>query len=170
MPKTLETLRSTNVREIDLEDARRHFDLPIEEQFHSRRDLVSGLSQTKSQYLGLFKESDVIEVWRGMDCDREWAANVELGDDIGDSWAWQKDGALKGSGLDRQMSPGVLIVGEVHESDVDWGLTIAVGTFHEDECEIVISDPTAVTVRRIIEWPSGEVLRDFEAEANAPAP
>ena len=170
MGKTLETLRSTNVREIDLDEARRHFDLPIEEQFHSRRDLISGLSETKSQFIGLFKGSDVIEVWRGMDCDREWAAAVDPGDDLGDSWAWQKDGALKGSGLEQQMSPGVLIVGEVHESDVDWGLTIAVGTFHEDEAEIVISDPTAVTVRRIVEWPSGEVLRDFEAEANAPAP
>lgn len=169
MPKTLERLRSTNVREIDLDEARRHFDLPIEEQFHSHRDLMSGLSETKSQFIDLFKGSDAIEVWRGMDCDREWAGNVQPGDDLGDSWAWQQDGALKGSGLDRQTSSGVLIVGEVHESDVDWGMTIAVGTFHEDEYEIVVSDPTAVTVRRIIEWPSGEVLRDFEAEASIPA-
>ncbi len=169
MPKTLETLRATDVRKIDLDEARRHFDLPIEDQFYSRRDLISGLSETKSQFIGLFKGSDVIEVWRGMDCDREWAENVQPGDDIGDSWAWQKDGAIKGSGLDR-MSSGLLIVGEVHESDVDWGLTIAVGTFHEDECEIVIGNPAAVTVSRIIEWPSGEVLRDFEAEAAMPAP
>lgn len=169
MPKTLERLRSTNVREIDLDEARRHFDLPIEEQFYSRQDLISGLSETKSQFLGLFKGSDMIEIWRGMDCDREWAGNVQAGDDLGDSWAWQRDGALKGSGLDRRTPSGVLIVGEVHESDVDWVMTIAVGTFHEDEYEIVVADPTAVTVRRIMEWPSGEVLRDFEAEASIPA-
>jgi hypothetical protein len=169
MPKTLQTLRSTDVRKIDLDEARRHFDLPIEEQFQSRRDLVSGLTQTKNQFIGLFEDGDVIEVWRGMDCNRGWASGVNPGDDLGDSWAWQKDGALKGSGLDRSMS-GVLVVGEVHESDVDWDLTIAVGTFHEDECEIVVANPESVTVRRIIEWPSGEVLRDFEAEQAAPAP
>jgi hypothetical protein len=170
MPKTLETLRSTDVRRIDLDEARRHFDLPIEDKFHSRRDLVSGLSATKSQFIGLFKGSDVIEVWRGMDCDREWAENVQPGDDLGDSWAWQQSGALKGSGLDQSQSSGLLVVGEVHESDVDWELTIAVGTFHEDECEIVIGNPGAVTVSRIIEWPSGAVIRDFGAEADVPSP
>jgi hypothetical protein len=163
MPKTLENLRSIDVRKIDLDDARRHFDLPIEEQFSSRRDLISGLAGTKSQFINLFKGSDVIEVWRGMDCDREWAENVQPGEDLGDSWSWQQSGALKGSGLDSRVSSGVLVVGEVHESDVDWELTIAVGTFHEDESEIVIGNPSAVTVTRIIEWPSGEVVRDFEA-------
>jgi hypothetical protein len=163
MPKNLESLRSTDVRKIDLDEARRHFDLPIEEQFSSRRDLISGLAGTKSQFINLFKGSDVIEVWRGMDCDREWAENVQPGEDLGDSWSWQQSGALKGSGLESRVSSGVLIVGEVHESDVDWELSIAVGTFHEDECEIVIGNPSAVTVTRIIEWPSGEVLRDFAA-------
>lgn len=167
MAKTLQTLRATKVREIDLDEAQRHFDLPIEEQFSSRRDLISGLYQTKAQYISMFNDSDMIKVWRGMDCDRAWAEDVRQGDDLGDSWAWRQEGALKGSGLDTGRFPGVLIVGEVHESDVDWELSIAVGTFHEDECEIVISNPRAVTLLKIIDWPSGEVVRDFEAELTA---
>lgn len=30
MPKTLETLRAIDVRKIDLDEAQRHFDLPID--------------------------------------------------------------------------------------------------------------------------------------------
>jgi hypothetical protein len=142
----------------------------VEEQFSTRRDLIAGLASTKAELIALFEESDTIEVWRGMDCDRAWAENVQPGDDLGDSWAWQQSGALKGSGLDSQMSSGVLVVGEVHESDVDWAMTIAVGTFHEDEAEIVIDNPRAVTVARIIEWPSEAVIKSFQAAPANAAP
>lgn len=71
MPKTLQNLRAVDVRNIDLDEARRHFDLPVEEQFASRKDLISGLSATKAQLIALFKSSDAIEVWRGMSCDRD---------------------------------------------------------------------------------------------------
>lgn len=168
MPKTLETLRATDVRKIDLDEAQRHFDLPVDEQFASKRDLISGLSSTRAQLLALFKGSDSIEVWRGMICDREWALSVQQGDDVGDSWAWQKEGALKGSSLDRTEAAGVVIQGVVDESDIDWELTIAVGTFHEAEFEIVITDPSAVTLTTIVEWPSGETIRDFTCEPSGP--
>jgi hypothetical protein len=168
MSRTLETLRGVDVRKIDLDEAQRHFDLPVAEQFASKRDLISGLSSTKAQLLSLFKGSNSIEVWRGMNCDREWALSVQQGDDIGDSWAWQKEGALKGSSLDRTGADGVLIKGVIDESDIDWELTIAVGTFHEDEFEIVIADPSAVTLTSIVEWPSGDMIRDFTCEPSGP--
>jgi hypothetical protein len=164
MPKTLESLRSIDVRKIDLDEARRHFDLPIDEQFASKRELTSGLATTKAQLISLFKESDSIEVWRGMNCDRDWAMSVEQGSDVGESWAWQMDGALKGSGLEQNGANGVVIHGAVDEADIDWETTIAVATFHEAEYEIVISDPSAVTLTSIVEWPSGETIRVFDDE------
>jgi hypothetical protein len=168
MPKTLETLRAIDVRKIDLDEAQRHFDLPIDEQFASRRDLISGLSATKAQLLSLFKGSDSIEVWRGMSCDRDWALTVEQGDDVGDSWAWREEGALKGSSLDQAGASGVMIKGVVDESDVDWELTIAVSTFHEAEFEIVVADPSAVSLTSITELPSRETVRDFMQEPSGP--
>lgn len=169
MPKTLENLRSVDVRKIDLDEARRHFDLPIEDQFSSRRELISGLSATKAELIALFKENDTIRVWRGMDCDREWAVNAQQGDDVGHSWAWQKDGALKGSGLDHPSASGVIVEGIVDESDIDWEMTIAVNTFHEAEYEIVISVPASVTLASITEWPSGEIVQTFEELVSSPS-
>lgn len=168
MPKTLQNLRAVDVRNIDLDEARRHFDLPVEEQFASRKDLISGLSATKAQLIALFKSSDAIEVWRGMSCDGDWALAVSQGDDVGDSWAWQEEGALKGSSLDQKGAVGVIVKGVVDEADIDWEMTIAVGTFHEAECEIVIADPSAVTLTAIIEWPSKEIIRDFTQEPSPP--
>lgn len=168
MPKTLETLRAIDVRKIDLDEAQRHFDLPIDDQFASRRDLISGLSATKSQLLSLFRGNDTIEIWRGMSCDREWALTVDQGADVGDSWAWREEGALKGSSLDRTGTTGVMVKGVVDESDVDWEKTISVSTFHEAEFEIVVANPSAVTLTAIIEWPSGETIRDFTHEPSGP--
>jgi hypothetical protein len=161
MPKTLETLRSLRVRAIDLENARCHFDLPIEDQFQSRRDLVSGLASTKDHLIALFKSSDSIPIWRGMDCDKEWADAVQPGDDLGCSWAWQLDGALKGSGLDREGSTGVVLMAIVDESDIDWELTVAVNTFHEAEYEIVLRDGCSADLKTITEWPSKALLLDW---------
>jgi hypothetical protein len=161
MPKTLENLRSLRVRDIDLEEARRHFDLPIEDQFHSRRDLISGLTSTRDNLIAMFKSSDSVPIWRGMDCDKDWADSVQPGDDLGRSWAWQLDGALKGSGLDRDGYTGVVLMALVDESDIDWEMTVAVNTFHEDECEIVLRDGCAAELKTITEWPSKEVLLDW---------
>ncbi len=168
MSKTLQTLRAIDVRNIDLDEARRHFDLPIEEQFASRKDLISGLSATKAQLIALFKSSDAIEVWRGMSCDEDWALAVSQGDDVGDSWAWQEEGALKGSSLDHKGAEGVMVKGVVDEADIDWEMTIAVGTFHEAEYEIVVADPSAVTLTTIVKWPSRDTIRDFSQEPSLP--
>jgi hypothetical protein len=168
MSKTLASLRAIDVRQIDLDEAQRHFDLSVEEQFASRRDLVSGLAATKAQLITLFKASDTVEVWRGMSCDRDWALSVSQGDNVGDSWAWQEEGALKGSSLDQRGATGVMVKGVVEESDIDWEMTIAVGTFHEAEYEIVVADPAAVTLTAIVEWPSREIIRDFTQEPSPP--
>lgn len=103
-----------------------------------------------------------------MSCDREWALAVDQGDDVGDSGAWREEGALKASSLDRIGATGVMIKGVVDESDVDWEKTISVSTFHEDEFEIVVANPPAVTFTSIIEWPSGETIRDFTHEPSGP--
>lgn len=161
MPKILPTLRAIRVKDIDLDEAQRHFDLPIEDQFSNRRDLISGLTSTRDSLIAMFKVTDTISIWRGMDCDKDWAASVEPGDDLGQSWAWQESGAIKGSGLDGYQAQGVLLFATVEEHDVDWELTIAVNTFHEDECEIVLRPDADVSLQTIHHWPSRELLVDW---------
>lgn len=168
MPKTLANLRALNIKDIDINEAKSHFDLPIEDLFQTKRDLISALSETKAQLLNLLSGDDAFPVWRGMTCDREWAVGVEQDDDVGQSWAWSVEGALKGSGLGMDGEDGVVVEGLVDQAYIDWGLTIAVNTFHPEEREIVVSDPSQVTLSRILAWPSKDVIRVFGETAQSP--
>jgi len=153
-------LRRLNVKTIDLDEARRHFDLPVDDQFASRADLVAGLRATRDALLDLLSDSPVIPVWRGMEVDHGWVESLAPGSELGRSWAWSRDGAAKGSGLDHGAPDGVMLAGAVGPSQVDWALTVAVNTFHEDECEIVLKEDAPVLLLRAEGWPAG-VLRDF---------
>lgn len=161
-------LRTLSARAIDIVAAREHFDLPVEDQFASRKDLVSALEGVRRELADLFDGMEAVPVWRGLLAQAGDLPDDMEGHDFGSCWSWSREGALKGSGLSEQ-SGGLLLEGAVHVDEVDWATTVAVNAFHEDEAEIVVPDGSAVAVSRIVSWPSEEVLFDRGRETDGPS-
>lgn len=141
-------LRSSKAADIDIDDAMRHFDMPVD---MSRRDMRAAFAATKKQFIQMFKGQRTITVYRGLTVPHDWQPE----DGLGRSWAFAVDGAMKGSGLRywrrNNDEMGVIMVGEVSIDDVDWLTTIAVNAFHEDEMEIVIREGAPVLVKQVVE-------------------
>lgn len=137
------SLRQVRIKDINLDDAQRHFDLPTEGQIAG--SMSRALAASKAGLLQLFKGETVITIYRGFDIPVE---ELDI-DHLGISWAWNPDGAIKGSGLGTANTTGILLTGIVDEAMVDWHLTIAVNAFHEDEQEVVLHHGVAVTIKTI---------------------
>jgi hypothetical protein len=137
------SLRTIQINDIDLDAAARHFDLPIEGQVAG--SMRRALSATKAGLVRLFKGQTHIRIYRGLDVSVDELNVVNLGI----AWAWGEEGAIKGSGIGSSNQTGIILTGEVAEPDVDWGSTIAVNTFHEEEQEIVLQHGVQVKILSI---------------------
>lgn len=133
---TKSRLSSVIVKNIDVGAAAEHFDLPYEDQFASKRQLNSGLLQTKRSFQHIFKGKKTIRAFRGLSVDETWMERLNPGDELGKCWAWDMEGAERFA-----RDPGsVIIIADILADLVDWETTIAVNTFHPDERELVIDD------------------------------
>lgn len=151
-PSPLQSLSAVKVAEIDVEEARRHFDLPIEDQM-GRGSVRGHLSGTKKALLALFRGRREIEVWRGMDVPDGWVDGLRPGAPLGSCWAWSEDGAMRGSGFDARASlddGSVILRGRVSPENVDWSTTIAVNAFSEGENEIVLLPWAVVALDSVV--------------------
>lgn len=129
-------LASVKVRDIDVDAATAHFDLPYEDQFSSKREMISGFTETKKAFQKIFKGQSIIRVYRGMTVDADWISNLNPGDELGKCWAWDAAGAERfavGQG-------GIILVANIHVDDVDWDTSIVTNTIHPDEHEITLED------------------------------
>lgn len=129
-------LKSVKVRDIDVDAAVAHFDLPYEDQFSSKREMLSGFTETKKSFQKIFKGQSIIRVYRGMTVDSDWVSNLQPGSELGKCWAWDTSGAERfavGKG-------GIILVANIHVDDVDWGTSIVANTIHPDEHEITLED------------------------------
>lgn len=158
-------LRTTKVRDIDIEAAAKHLDMPMD---LSPSQIRAALMQTKRELLALFKGQKQITVYRGLTVERGWTPR----DGLGKSWSFTEHGALKGSGLSywrptHDDDLGVVIMGEVSMNDIDWPTTIAVNTMHPDEMEIVVEDGANVLVRKVAE--GSRLGVDFRSPLMKPA-
>jgi len=142
-----EDLRATKTKDIDVDDAIRHFDLPVD---MSRADMKRAFAATKQQFLDMIGSAKTLTIYRGLQVEAGWKPR----DGLGRSWAFGEYGAMKGSGLSywkptHEDDLGVLMVGEVSINDIDWLTTIAVNAFHEDEMEIVVNEGAHVLVKEV---------------------
>lgn len=167
---TRHPLAALNVSKIDIDAARHHFDLPIEDQFHSKADLRAGLKATKGQLLDMLGGDARITVFRGMTVPADFIATLVPGVSLGECWAWDQDGALKGSGLSSGMAPqgeiGVLLIATVEPTGINWPFTVAVNTFHEDEKEIVVEEGASLVLHQVLLVEHGRAVRDILTQAN----
>jgi hypothetical protein len=158
-------LRALNVSKIDIEEARNHFDLPIEDQFSSKAQLNQGLKATKDQLLHMLGQDELVTVYRGMTVPSGFVDELEAGIPVGMCWAWDRDGALKGSRLDRGEASdgevGIILVATTDPENVNWEFTVAVNTFHEDEKEIVMIDDSDLILQKVLLVQDGRVVRDL---------
>lgn len=163
-------LKTLNISEIDIEAARDHFDLPIEDQFHSKAELRQGLKSTKEQLLDLLEDTPHLIVFRGMTVSADFMDTLEPQMPVGRCWAWEQDGALKGSGLDSCETPegdiGIILVATSNADHINWAFTVAVNTFHEDEKEIVMADDASLLLQKVMLIENGKVIRDILTEEN----
>lgn len=158
-------LKALNVAKIDIEAARRHFDLPIEDQFHTKSDLREGLKSTKAQLLDLLGEAFPVTIFRGMTVSSDFVDTLGVNTAVGQSWAWADDGALKGSGLASRNPAegeiGIVLVASALPEDINWAFTVAVNTFHEDEKEIVLDEGAKLSLQKILLVEDGRLIRDI---------
>lgn len=158
-------LKALNVSKIDIEEARNHFDLPIEDQFSSKAQLNQGLKSTKDQLLHMLGQDEQVTVYRGMTVPADFVDGLEPGIPVGMCWAWDRDGALKGSGLDRREAPsgdvGIILVAKTDPTNINWEFTVAVNTFHEDEKEIVMVDDAHLILQKVLLVQNGRVTGDL---------
>lgn len=163
-------LKALNIAEIDIDSARDHFDLPIEDQFRSKFELRQGLKTTKEQLLNLLGNTPYVTVFRGMTVCADFMNTLEPKMPVGRCWAWEQDGALKGSGLDSggtlEGDIGIILVATSNPDDINWAFTVAVNTFHEDEKEIVMTDDTSLSLQKILLVENGKIIRDILSEEN----
>ncbi len=156
-PPPLRALRSVKVSDIDVGEARRHFDLPIDDQMDGR-SIRGHLSGTKEALLALFKGRREIKVWRGMDVPEGWVEGLESGDSLGTCWSWSESGAMRGSGFDSRSGldqGSVLLRGRVSPDHVDWPTTIAVNAFSEGENEIVLLPEAEILLDSVVDLHAG---------------
>lgn len=167
---TKHPLKALNIAEIDIDAARDHFDLPIEDQFRSKSELRQGLKSTKDQLLHLLGDTPHIAVYRGMTVPADFMDTLEPKIPVGRCWAWDQDGALKGSGLDSggasEGDIGIILVATSDANDVNWAFTVAVNTFHEDEKEIVMADDASLSLQKILLVENGKIIRNILPEEN----
>lgn len=126
------SLRSVKIADIDLDAAMRHHDLPDA----GIVDYRAAMRASKAELATMFARQQTIEIYRVIVTD---LANLDL-DDLGISWAWDSDGALKGSGVGHGNQTALLISATVDEAYVNWHYTIAMNAFDPEEQEIVLRD------------------------------
>lgn len=162
---TKHPLKALNTSRIDIDGARHHFDLPIEDQFSSKAQLNQGLKATKEQLLDVLGDDDSITVFRGMTVEADFVGTLESGLPVGKCWAWASEGALKGSGLDRRDPGGdmigIILVAKTSPENVNWEFTVAVNTFHEDEQEIVMLEDADLSLQKVLLVKNGFISRDL---------
>ena len=171
-PAPLQALRSVDVSDIDVEEARRHFDLPIDDQMDGR-SIRGHLSGTKKALLALFKGKREIEVWRGMSVPDGWAEGLDAGDPLGTCWAWSEGGAMRGSGFDARSGlddGSVLLRGRVSPDHVDWPTTIAVNAFSESENEVVLLPDAVILLDSAVGLRAGRELLGDDLRGQAFSP
>lgn len=160
-----EDVRAARISDIDIDDAIRHFDMPVD---ISRSDMKRAFAETKRQFAAMFKGQKTIKVYRGLIVEDGWKPS----DGLGRSWSFDEVGALKGSGLSSHRNEtdrngkhpkgfGVMLIGEVSADDIDWLTTIAVNSFHEEEREIVIEEGSPVLIKAVIEADRLGVHEDY---------
>jgi hypothetical protein len=158
-------LKALNVAKIDVDAARVHFDLPIEDQFRSKAELRQGLRLTKEQLLHLFGDEPYVTVFRGMTVPLDFVDTIQARAPVGQCWAWADDGALKGSGLGSGnlagSNLGIILVAFVHPKDINWEFTVAVNTFHEDEKEIVVNEDAGLLLQKVLQVKDGRITDDI---------
>lgn len=142
-----ENLRATKTADISVDDAIRHFDLPVDMTASSMK---RAFAETKRQFLDMIGKDKTLTIYRGLSVEKGWKPR----DGLGRSWAFGISGAMKGSGLSywratHEADLGVLLIGEVSINDIDWMTTIAVNAFHEDEMEIVVNPGANVLVTEV---------------------
>jgi hypothetical protein len=153
--KVREDIGKINTKEIDVDHSIKHFDMPVD---LPRSQMKAAFAETKRQFVKMFKGQSKIKIYRGLIVKDDWMPT----DKLGISWAYDSEGAMKGSGLksfknvanrDGKYSEGmgVILVGEVAISDVNWLTTIAVNSFHEEEMEIVVEEGAPIFVQKVVE-------------------
>lgn len=75
-PSSLDRAAPTHVNRVDLEEAQRHFDLPVEDQLTSAAALRRKHSETRDSLLSLFAVGDAIPVRRGIEVEPGWLGYV----------------------------------------------------------------------------------------------
>lgn len=133
------SLRSTKIADIDFDDAIRHHDLPdaggISDYRQAFKDVKADLAQ-------LFAKQKMLTIYRAVVVD---VSELDT-DRTGISWAWEAEGALRGSAIGNTETSGLLLEGRVATAQVNWHLTIAMNAFDPDEREIVLVRGASVTL------------------------
>lgn len=151
--ESLAALKAVKISDIDIDEALKHFDIPVGDV--SPREMRAAFKQTKLELINLFKGMGTIVIYRGLIVDPSWTPENSSYDGLGKSWAWDVDGALKGSGIKYWTNKpngdlGLMIKAEVSPQYIDWETTIAVNSFHEDEQEIVVKSGAPIKVTSMV--------------------
>lgn len=161
MKRGAHPLRQVQVRDIDVDSALHHVDLPVADVYPNRVALVRGLSATKANLLRLFGKVQTLTVWRALEAGLD---KLEL-DDLGQCWSWSSEGALHGSGLDRRERAGILLRVLVSAEEVDWDTTVVANAFSPDEQEVVLQPGADVTLLEVNEVSGHRIGTDITPAA-----
>jgi hypothetical protein len=133
------SLRGSKIADIDFDDAVRHHDLP---DAGGITDYRQAFKDAKADLARMFARQKVLTIYRALVTDIS-----ELDTDrTGIAWAWEAEGALRGSDIGKTDTSGLLLEGRVATTQVNWHLTIAMNAFDPEEREIVLVRGASVTL------------------------
>jgi len=162
-------LARLKISDIDIDDAKRHFDVPLDGQFSSHQAMVSGFRETKKELISLFGNMTSIPVWRAIILEYGW--KPLKGKPLGRSWAWDKDGACYATGITNSRARtysdagdrAYILSGSVSPKSVDWAMTVACNTFQEREQEIVVFEGEEILLHDLSDAFSGTIIARYES-------